>query len=167
MSNRLNDIIRFYELLDILKSKVGGVRYLKDCDGRMQWAQRGVYFFMEESEKRSDSGNGLRVVRVGTHAVSAGSQTTLWKRLSQHKGVASTGGGNHRGSVFRKLVGTAILSSTNSECETWHIKKTASREIRQAEQPLEKKVSGVMGAMPFLWVAIDDPASRDSLRGFI
>ena len=33
----------------------------------MYWPQRGVYFFMEDGEERSDSGSGLRIVRVGTH----------------------------------------------------------------------------------------------------
>jgi hypothetical protein len=34
----------------------------------MVWLQRGVYFFMEGGEHRTDSGEGLRIVRVGTHA---------------------------------------------------------------------------------------------------
>ncbi len=59
-------------------------------------------------EMRSDHGSGLRVVRVGTHAVTTTSRTTLWNRLSQHRGVAKTGGGNHRGSIFRLIVGTAL-----------------------------------------------------------
>ena len=41
----------------------------------MKWPARGVYFFREAGESRSDTGEGLRVVRVGTHALKAGGST--------------------------------------------------------------------------------------------
>ena len=75
----------------------------------MEWPARGVYFFFEDGEARSTSGTGPRVVRIGTHALTAKSSTTLWNRLAQHRGVVGTGGGNHRGSIFRLLVGEALL----------------------------------------------------------
>src|SRR5689334_11893528 len=98
--DRLRGFESFYEALARLEKTLGGKRTLQDCQGRMTWPRRGVYFFFEEGERRSDSGEGLRVTRVGTHAVSIGSKTTLWKRLAQHKGSARGGGGNHRGSIF-------------------------------------------------------------------
>jgi hypothetical protein len=52
----------------------------------MKWPARGVYFFREAGESRSDTGEGLRVVRVGTHALKAGGSTTLWSPLSTHRG---------------------------------------------------------------------------------
>src|SRR5690242_13971991 len=104
--DRRADLIRFYEILGTLEKKVGGKRTLAECDGRMPWPRRGVYFFFEPGEVRSDSGGGPRVVRVGTHALANGSTTTLWRRLSQHRGSKRSGGGNHRGSIFRLLVGT-------------------------------------------------------------
>jgi hypothetical protein len=52
----------------------------------MGWPQRGVYFFTEEGERRHDTGEGLRIVRIGPHALKKGSRTTLWDRLSQHRG---------------------------------------------------------------------------------
>jgi hypothetical protein len=79
----------------------------KECTRRSGWPGRGVYFFFEDHEFRED-GSTLRVVRVGTHAVSANSRTTLWNRLHTHRG-ASSGGGNHRGSIFRKRVGETLL----------------------------------------------------------
>jgi hypothetical protein len=106
--NRLADLVRFYEILGSLENSLGGKRILADCDGRMVWPDRGVYFLFEPGETRSDSGSGPRVVRVGTHALKAGSGTSLWQRLSQHREIAATGGGNHRGSVFRLLVGNSI-----------------------------------------------------------
>ena len=39
---------------------------------------------------------------------SQGSTSTLPGRLRQHRGVTSSGGGNHRGSVFRQHVGRCL-----------------------------------------------------------
>ena len=105
---RIEDLQRFYGILEELESSLGRMCRLADCDGRMEWPERGVYFFFENGEYRSDSGDGLRVVRVGTHALSATSKTTIWNRLSQHKGTVRDGTGNHRGSIFRLLAGAAI-----------------------------------------------------------
>jgi hypothetical protein len=71
--NRHADHVRFYEILGSLEQALGGKRVLKDCDGRMVWPDRGVYFFFEPGETRSDAGSGPRVVRVGTHALKADS----------------------------------------------------------------------------------------------
>ena len=76
--SRRRDLARFYGLLDGLEARLGGMRTLADCDGRMSWPTRGVYFFFEDGEERSDSGSGLRGVRVGTHALMAKSRTRLW-----------------------------------------------------------------------------------------
>lgn len=82
---------------------------LAGCRGRMQWPARGVYFFHETGENRSDTGEGPRVVRVGTHALKEGGSTTLWGRLSAHRGQLRSGGSNQRGSIFRLIVGTALI----------------------------------------------------------
>ncbi len=67
--NRRSDLLRFYGLLERLEQKVGGMRTLTACSGRIDWPRRGVYFFLEDGERRSDTGQGLRIVRVGTHAL--------------------------------------------------------------------------------------------------
>lgn len=175
---QLDDLRRFYELLSELESRVGGTRRLSNCDGRIRWPQRGVYFFFEPGEPRTDSGSGLRVVRVGTHALAAGSKTTLWNRLSQHRGTGKTGGGNHRGSIFRLLVGEALKArSGQSHPQSWGIGgdpgKAAAQfgctreEIKTQEQQLEIAVSRYIGAMPFLWLAIEDAPGPDSKRGLL
>jgi NAD(P)-dependent dehydrogenase (short-subunit alcohol dehydrogenase family) len=107
---RLEDVKRFYEILEALENKLGGKRTLANCNGRMGWPEREVYFFFELGEYRSTSGVGMRVVRVGTHALTEKSKTTLWNRLSQHQGTIKSGGGNHRGSIFRHHVGTALIA---------------------------------------------------------
>jgi hypothetical protein len=105
MPDRLADLVHFYEILGSLEQKLGGKRALANCTGKMGWPKRGVYFFTEAGENRSDSGTGPRIVRVGTHALTATSKATLWNRLSQHRGPTKSGGGSHRASVFRRLVG--------------------------------------------------------------
>ncbi len=168
MSSRVSQLERFYNLLERLDDGIGGKRTLDSCDGRMEWPNRGVYFFFESGEERSDTGSGPRVVRVGTHALKTGSGTTLWKRLSQHKGTVRTGGGNHRGSIFRLIVGTALIERHGLSFETWDNRRIgASREIRQGELPLEQQVSATIGSMPFLWLPVDDLPGPESERGVI
>ncbi len=167
-SDRLVHLRQFYHLLDRLEAKVGGRHSLASCTGRMKWPERGVYFFFEQGEERTETGSGPRVVRVGTHALTPRSRTTLWTRLSQHRGVSSTGGGNHRGSVFRKHVGKAILASTPGlECGTWGDGSSASSAIRQEERGLEERVSKVIRAMPIIWLPINDIAGPGSDRGYV
>jgi hypothetical protein len=165
---RHSDLQRFYGLMDELASRLGGPCTLSECSGALGWPQRGVYFFYEHGEQRTGSGSGPRVVRVGTHALKAGSGTTLWNRLSQHRGSARSGGGNHRGSIFRLIVGTALMARDGHECLTWDDRRsTAPHDVRAAEQPLERHVSAVIGAMPVVWLPIEDEAGPDSDRGII
>lgn len=159
--------MRFYATLAELEERVGGFRTLAACRGKMSWPPRGVYFFFEEGEVRSDSGSGLRVVRVGTHALKAGSRTTLWQRLRNHKG-AEHGGGNHRGSIFRMLVGNALMRRDGTlYVPSWGRGSSAPKAVRERERSLEKKVSAYISAMPFLWLKVDDEPSPSSLRGYI
>ena len=167
IETRPHDLERFYGLLSDLESQLGGARTLSQCDGRMGWPQRGVYFFREPGEERRDTGSGPRIVRVGTHALKVGSGTKLWTRLSQHRGQAHSGGGNHRGSIFRLIVGTALIERDGHDNSTWDKGNSAPREIRQIEEPLEQAVSNVIGVMPFLWLALNDEPGPDSLRGYI
>lgn len=162
--SRNNDLERLYKILNDLKSRTG-FRYLNNSNGRMNWPNQGVYFFFEDGELREETGE-LRVVRVGTHAVSQGSQTTLWKRLIQHRGTM-TGSGNHRGSIFRLHTGTAIIARDNLMCDTWGIGGNATQKIKRAEQPIELLVSRQIGAMPFLWIKAEDKAGPQSIRKYI
>lgn len=164
---RKDHLVVFYELLHLLEESLGGTRCLKDCGGRLAWPRRGIYFFQEPGEVRTGSGDGPRIVRVGTHALKAGSRTSVWTRLSQHKGTSKSGGGNHRGSIFRLIVGAAIMQRDDLRYPTWGSGMSAPREIRDSEVPLEQEVSRAIGEMPFLWLAIEDDPGADSLRGYI
>lgn len=174
---RLCDIERFYAILGQLERRLGGPRALSVCHGRMGWPVRGMYFFFEPGEVRSDSGNGPRIVRIGTHALSPTSRTTLWARLANHQGQRS-GSGNHRGSIFRLLIGTALKAKDGTTLPvSWGIggdPGDAARRLGVArdavitgEASLETAVSRYIGAMPFLWLAIDDAPGAASLRGYV
>jgi hypothetical protein len=155
-------------MLDELTVRIGGTRCLEDCTGRDSWPERGVYFFFEPGEQSSQSGNGLRVVRVGTHCISKkGSKTTLWKRLSQHKGT-STGEGNHRRSIFRHWVGDALACRDTGLCiDTWADRNASGRLAKENERNLERRVSEYIRNMPFLWLDVDDASGTSSMRAFI
>lgn len=171
MTGRRPDLDRFYGLLSELAVRTGGPRRLAECDGRMGWPQRGVYFFFEPGELRED-GTSLRVVRVGTHALRP-SATTLWGRLAQHRGNVAgrrPGGGNHRGSIFRMHVGTALLARGDwpeSVRASWGVGSNAPTPVRQAEHDLEQAVSAYLGAMSLLWLGVDDAPGPESDRGVI
>lgn len=164
---RLEDLVRFYSSLGRLEKAIGGARTLGDCRGHMHWPARGVYFFRESGENRSDTGTGLRIVRVGTHALKAGGSTTLWNRLSTHRGQLRSGGGNHRGSIFRLIVGTALIGRDGHNFPTWGEGSSAAKDIRAAEAELERAVSQIICEMPFIWLAIGDEPGPDTLRGKI
>jgi hypothetical protein len=174
--DRRDQVVRFYDILGELKLRLGGTRKLVDCNGKMGWPTLGVYFFFEEGEMRSTSGDGIRVVRVGTQALKAKAKSSLWGRLAQHRG--REGGGQHRASVFRLLVGDALKSQSDEvEPNTWACGsspgKAASNfgmsgvDVIDGERELEARVSRRIGAIPMLWVSIEDEPGPKSLRGYL
>lgn len=168
---RRQDLDRFYALLADLEETVGGKRELGNCDGRMNWPDRGVYFFFHPTETRASS-DQLRVTRIGTHAVSTGSGTTLWNRLRTHRGAmrgSYEGGGNHRGSVFRKRVGEAIIErdQLQDEYPEWGDGSSAVRDLRMQELEMERRVSEHIRQLPFLWLDVDDDPGPESDRACI
>jgi len=180
--SRLEDLKAFYSLLDQLEKKIGGKKQLIIPNKPSALPQKGVYFFFEKGEERTDSGDGMRVVRVGTHATTATSRTNLWNRLKQHQGTirgSRPGGGNHRGSIFRLHVGNAILKKGGLTLKSWGIgsqtrdaaiqlysqfntfpedkKKQIKDEIKSKEFQIEKMVSNhIRRQMYYLWVKVDD-----------
>jgi hypothetical protein len=98
-----------------------------------------MYFFFEPGQLRS-TGEEPRVVRGGTHAVSEGSTTTLWTRLRTHRGSLAgrhAGGGNHRGSIFRLHVGTALLAKEGlrNQYPSWGQGSSAPKPLRDHTIP--------------------------------
>jgi hypothetical protein len=167
-----DNLKRFYSLLACLAEAPGQGRPLTELPARSSLPERGVYFFREPGEHSAVNPDVLRVVRVGTHAVSSGSKSTLYGRLKQHRGTR-TGGGNHRGSIFRLHVGTALLARDGISLTTWGVGSSAppavrnSETARAAEAACEKRVSEYIGAMSVLWVHVPDEAGPDSARAII
>ncbi len=152
MSKR-DDLIAFYALMDELERR--GKRRLSETDGRMNWP--GVYFFFEPGENRSCSGQGPRVVRVGS------SGRPLRKRLGEHCGTLTPPYGDHRRSVFRLLVGNALIGrDPGVGIDSWGARKV--RNMRHAEQPLEEMVSRRIGGMSVAFVPIEDALGRDNVK---
>jgi hypothetical protein len=141
---------------------------------RLRWsdglAPRGVYFFVDPSEPRTDSGTGARLVRVGTHAVKTTSRATLWTRLAQHRGTRGRLGGNHRASIFRNLVGEAVARRDGLNFRTWGYGSSARaaashfgvpRERLLADElELEQATSGLIGELPLVVLPADELADR-------
>lgn len=88
----------------------------------------GVYLFLEPNECRSDSGSGMRVVRVG---IGGTGKTPLMGRLQLHKSS------NIRGSSFRRAIHEALESRDG------------------VEGGRKERVNIVVRAMPFLWLEVD------------
>jgi hypothetical protein len=161
-----------YAAVEELRRRLGGGRRLAESAARSGWPDHGVYLFFEPGEFRED-GAMPRVTRVGTHALTATSRTKLWTRLSQHRGSVggrNPGGGNHRGSVFRLHVGTALIARDGwpEAAASWGRGSSASRAVRDLEAQLERAVSRYIGQMPVLWLEVPDREARGALeRGLI
>ena len=163
------DLDRLYAALQRLEAGVGGRRRLSQCTGKDPWPARGVYIVFEPGETRPGTGQ-LRVVRVGTHAVSGPSRTKLWTRLRTHRGAIRPNSrpGNHRGSIFRLHVGKALARRNPAlYVPSWGEGQSAPAEVRENERALEAAVSKHIGAMTLLWLAVDDASGPQSDRAFL
>lgn len=169
MSKRPGDLLRFYRLLGELESLNGRWR-LAGATAEGPWPRRGVAFFFEKTELREDG--TPRVVRVATHALKAGLNSSLWERL------AADQGGAHRQSPFRMLIGLGLLDLTgNAGVPSWGRgpdAATAARERRMPQDQVEKleaaveaAVSLYVGQMPFVFLDVPDEPGPGSARAFI
>ena len=107
-------------------------------------------------------------VRVGTHALKNNSKSTLRGRIVQHRGTLDPPGGNHRGSIFRLLIGLALARrEPGLACPTWGVGSSAAREVTAGEAELEAAVSRTIARMEALLLPIEDAPGPASLRGFV
>ena len=165
--SKISCLDSFYDLLNELEKKVGGHRRLEDYRNKIDCPERGVYFFFEPGEMRFADPSSPRVVHVGANAVtSANTTSTLWDRLKQHRGTLNPCGGNHRGSIFRLLIGDAIGQRNHEPAPTtWGVGSTAPRATRERERPHEIQVSNYLAVMTFLYVSVPDvPGQRNNPR---
>jgi len=163
LATRFRDVRRLYEFIELARCRKETF-FLRDLSHRTL-PERGVYVFLDPTE-RSGLCRGPRIVRIGTHAVSQGSGSTLRARLRNHMGP-SHGAGGHRGSVFRMHVGRAILNANPAvfgAIPSWGVGQQATREILNQESQLEKMVSDYLGNLEVFLIAINDAPSKDSMR---
>lgn len=169
---RSADLQAFYGLMDRLLEAQGGPMLLAAVT-KSSVSPRGVYFFFEPGEHRSDSGTGRRVVRVGTHGLKSGAASTLHGRLRQHRGKRD-GGGNHRGSIFRLLIGDALMRCGKAgNCDAWGSSGEAARvgnrsqAMKENEAILERAVTERLATTKVACLDIGDEPGPSSQRGWI
>lgn len=163
-SVRQQNIDRFYNLMDELVKKFP--RQTLDRLRTLRIPIQGVYFFFEPNELRQD-GKSDRVVRIGTHAAVARSNSTLYDLLCNHKG-ANDLSGNHRGSVFRCLVGLSAIQKNQLLYPYWGGRlKKGDNEVKMSEKPLERLVSTYLHRLPFTVLEVPGPPSKTNDRAMI
>ena len=125
--------------------------------------RRGLYVFFDPSERTIFSSAVPRIVRIGTHGVSKGSQSTLRHRLRTHMGTGELAG-NHRSSVFRLHVGQALLTAQQRNLKSWAKGQSAESAIRTRENWLEKQVSNYLRKLLVFVLEVDDASGPSSFR---
>ena len=162
MASRLHDLHKLYDWINVQRNK-GEVFAFAALSGS-PLPKRGVYLFLDPSEPNL-RGKEPRVVRIGTHAVSAGSQASLRGRLRNHLGP-NNGIGNHRGSIFRLHVGRAMLEAGpgHGAVSSWGDGQNASASIKAIEQAHELEVTNYLKKLEIVIFDIDDLPSKESMR---
>ncbi|MBT1159863.1 hypothetical protein J1C56_30415 [Aminobacter anthyllidis] len=162
MAARIQDLDRLYNWIgeERIADRVFSFRELSS----RSVPKRGVYIFLDGAE-RNFRGAGFRVVRIGTHAVSAGSQASLRGRLRNHLGPSSQIG-NHRGSIFRLHIGIAMLEAGpgHGSLATWGEGQDARPEVKSLEIAHELAVSRYLQDLEVVLLEVDDEPSKESLR---
>jgi hypothetical protein len=77
--DRRSALDELYGSIEKLREHLGGPRRLAEASADSDWPDHGIYLFFENREIREDCITP-RVTRVGTHARTERSRTTLWKR---------------------------------------------------------------------------------------
>jgi|AntDeeMetageno50_2_1112565.scaffolds.fasta_scaffold00806_10 hypothetical protein len=177
--SRPTPLREIYSKLGDLKEQTGGPFFLSECDGHMDWPDRGIYiFFTHDSNQELSPVGESTVARIGTVGVANGSSNTLWGRLRQHRGNQRgkyAGGGNHRGSIFRLHVGRALIEreGLHEQYPHWGTKHADWPEdvetefVREQEHSLEQRVSDYIGTLPFLVLDVPGEPGPKSDRALI
>jgi hypothetical protein len=163
---RRGAIARSYGMFAQLVDRMG-LHKLRDILAE-ELPKQGVYFFFDDNEPTIFSTSIPRLVRIGTHGVSAGSVATLRNRLRTHLGTRA-GAGNHRASVFRLHVGRAIIErdGLHDAYPNWGKGQSAPKQVAELEAPLEAKVSEYIGNLRVLFMPVLDTAGTGSMRATI
>lgn len=155
-----------YAALQELLATPGRLQRFADCKGGAEWPSAGLYLFTDTTEPRLFDPASPKIVRIGTHGVSEGSVSTLWQRLKAHKGDLG-GLGNHRTSIFRLHVGTALIAHHGWQCPSWGSPARPSADELKTEAEVERAVSAYIGELHVSVLPITDQASKRSDRAYV
>lgn len=166
MPHQVDLLERTYAALSRLERGLGGSLQGSLAAGAYKWPKRGLYIYFEPGEQRHTRSTP-RVVRIGTHAVSRGSKSDLWSRLSTHFGT-NAGTGSHRSSIFRLHVGSALIAKSKGKLAlpSWGA-TSATAADRARELALEKLTTAYIRSMSLLYLAIGDEPSPWSDRSYL
>lgn len=164
-SPRTQMLTAAYAILDELRDSPAH-RPFEKCKGSDDWPSAGVYVYYDPQQNRILAPTHPKIVRIGTHGVSDGSISTLWQRLKAHKGDLS-GLGNHRTSIFRLHIGTALIASNRLQCPSWGSTARPSAAELEGEKEIERAVSEYIGRLHISVLPIIDDASKRSDRAYV
>jgi hypothetical protein len=128
--------------------------------------EAGVYVFFDATQSRLKKLTDLRIVRVGTHGVAAGSKATLRNRMRTHLGTNS-GEGNHRSSIFRLHVGRSILNARRADNVASWGSPSVSKQDLIAERSLEQVVSAYLSQLKVALIDIPGTSDKANDRSYI
>lgn len=178
-SNRSPKLQEFYRKLGDHCEETTGTLYLSDVDGTLDWPNRGIYvFFSPDTNPEINPVKEWKIRRIGTVGDCKGSSSTLWERLRAHRGNKNgkyAGGGNHRGSVFRRHVGRALIEKDELQDRYphWGIPHRNIPEdidtttLREQEHQLEEQISNRIRNLPFTVINIPGDPGPDCDRARI
>jgi hypothetical protein len=177
-SRRPTELQRLYEETETLRQRIDGPYYLSDVSADGNWPDRGIYIFFDPNTDFSSPSDQWCISRIGTVGDCKGSSATLWERLRAHRGTKRgqyQNGGNHRGSVFRRHVGEALIRQDNLENEYphWGVPHRSlsddidTQTLRKGEHPLEQQVSHYIRSLPFLWIDVPGEPGPDCERAML
>jgi len=155
-----------YRMLEPVLAGTDSFQRFADCKGGSGWPSAGLYLFFDKTEPRLFSPALPKIVRIGTHGVSDGSVSTLWQRMKAHKGDLG-GLGNHRTSIFRLHVGTALMVRNSLKCPSWGSATRPSPAELKQEAEIERAVSAYIGQLYVSVLPITDQASKRSDRAYV
>lgn len=168
--SRLKDRRRFYALMDALCRRCGGMQLRRNARDQMSRFERGVCFFFDPSERRTDSGEGPRVVHICTQAPTNPSGSALGTGFRQHRGTfessrADAGNGPHF--AFGQHVGAAMAARKTQVPRAIASWGQESRGLERREHLLEPGAGTYIGELPYLWLSVPDQPGGPDLQGII
>lgn len=148
---RKRDLDTLYGLLEDYEERAGRRIALSELSRKLL-PQGGCCLYWDPEEKRQETFK-QRIVRVECYPPE---DDNMLSQLLKHRGtIAGTykGGGNHRQSLLRHHIGTALINKNQESYDTWEGDQ-ANAAIRKKEHPLETMVSRVSSQMQVLVIPV-------------